>query len=72
MKVINEYRFTPNELETIEKIEVLEDGTTIIKYTITDEFQKEFELTYKRRILKINPINSELPRFLDYANVMED
>lgn len=72
MKTINEYRWTENELESIEKISVLEDGTVLIEYTITDEFKKEYELTFKHRILKINPINSDLPRFESYANIMED
>lgn len=71
MKELNAYRWTDNELETIEKISVLENGTIIIEYTITDEFKKEYELCYKHRILKINPVNSDLPRFESYANVMK-
>lgn len=72
MKAINEYRFIENELEKIEKISVLEDGTVLVEYTITDEFQKEYELYYKHRILKINPISSVLPRFESYAKRVEE
>lgn len=69
MKEINGYRFLKDELKEIEKISVLDNGEILIYYEITLEFQIKNDLLYKHRILKINPINSDLPRFESYANI---
>lgn len=59
-------------LEKIQKIDILEDNTIIILYSITDEYMKEYDLYNKNRILKINPTKSEeWQMVMDYANVME-
>lgn len=71
MKVINEIPVEKGDIEELKKIQVLEDGTVLIKYTIPDEYMKKYGLTFKNRICKINPINSDLPRFESYADTNE-
>lgn len=76
MKVIlsvNDYS-TPilKGLEKIERIDLLEDNSFLILYTITDEYMKENDLFYKHRILKINNNLEDYRKIQDYANVMED
>ena len=76
MKVIlsvNDYP-TPilKGLEKIERIDLLEDNSFLILYTITDEYMKENDLFYKHRILKINNNLEDYRKIQDYANVMED
>lgn len=68
-KVIKEFQFEENEIESIQKIKLLNDGTVIIEYTITDEFKKECDLYYKNRIIEINNnIENEALKIQSYAN----
>lgn len=75
MKILNNYDlgefFSPiNEgLKKINKVNLLEDNTIIIEYTILEEYAKKNDLFYKNRILKLSQ-NGWSP-IEDYANVME-
>lgn len=61
----------PKGLERIEKIDILEDNSIIILYTVNDDFMEENELFYKNRILKLDPSkNEEYLAIMDYANIM--
>lgn len=72
MEVINKIIVNKGDVEELQKIEVLEDGTVLIYYTIPDEYMKKYELIRKNRICKINPINSDLPRFESYSNINDN
>ena len=68
-EIIREFQFEENELESIQKIKLLEDGEVIIEYTITDEYKEKNNLYYKHRILKIdNSFKNENLKFQNYAN----
>lgn len=58
-------------LEKIETIDVLEDGTVMILYTVRDNYMKEHDLLLKHRILQINTNLEDCKRIQDYANIME-
>lgn len=59
-------------LEKIDKIDILENGITIIQYSVTDEFMKENELYYKDRILQLDPnAKEDYLKSRDFANVMK-
>ena len=44
-------------LEEVEAVKVDEYGSVFIFYSVTDEFMKENELTYKHRVYEINYYN---------------
>lgn len=68
-EIIREFNFEENELESIQKIKLLEDGQVIIEYTITDKYKEENNLYYKNRILRINNnCENENLKFQSYAN----
>ena len=68
-EIIREFNFEENELESIQKIKLLEDGEVIIEYTITDEYKEKNNLFYKHRILQINNnFENENLKFQSYAN----
>lgn len=69
---VNNYATALEGLEKIEKIDILEDGTTMILYTLKDNYMKEHDLYYKHRILQINNNLEDWRKVQDYANVMED
>lgn len=54
-------------LEEVEAVKVDEYGVVFIFYSVTDEFMKENELTYKHRVYEINYYNQEKPMFTSYA-----
>lgn len=59
-------------IEKLKKIDILEDNTIIIQYTITNEFMKQNDLYNKNRILKIDTSKTEEWQVIqDYANIME-
>lgn len=75
MKVIlssKNYNTALEGLEKIETIDVLEDGTVMILYTIRDNYMKEHDLLLKHRILQINTNLEDYRKIQDYANIMED
>ena len=58
-------------LEKIEKIDILEDNTIVIQYTITNKYMKEYDLYNKKRLLKIDVSkNEEWQIVQDYANLL--
>lgn len=59
-------------LEKIETIDVLEDGTVMILYTVRDNYMKEHDLLLKHRILQIKTYLEDYRKIQDYANIMED
>lgn len=75
MKVIlssKNYNTALEGLEKIETIDVLEDGTVMILYTIRDNYMKEHDLLLKHRILQINTNLEDYRKIQDYGNIMED
>lgn len=66
------YNTSLEGLEKIETIDVLEDGTVMILYTIRDNYMKEHDLLLKHRILQINTNLEDYRKIQDYANIMED
>lgn len=68
---VNNYATALEGLEKIEKIDILEDGTTMILYTLKDNYMKEHDLYYKRRILQINNNLEDWRKVQDYANPLE-
>ena len=72
MNIIKEYEFDKNELESVEKIQLHEDGTVTIEYTITDEYKEKYNLYYKHRIVKIdNSIKNDALKITSFANAKE-
>lgn len=75
MKVIlssKNYNTALEGLEKIETIDVLEDGTVMILYTVRDNYMKEHDLLLKHRILQIKTYLEDYRKIQDYANIMED
>jgi hypothetical protein len=75
MKVIlssKNYDTALEGLEKIETIDVLEDGTVMILYTVRDNYMKEHDLLLKHRILQINTNLEDYRKIQDYGNIMED
>lgn len=59
-------------LEKIEKIDILENNTIVIQYTITNKYMKEYDLYNKKRLLKIDTSKSEEFQIIqDYANLLD-
>lgn len=54
-------------LEEVEAVKVDEYGTVFIFYSVTDEFMKENDLTYKNRVYEINYYNQDQPIYTSYA-----
>ena len=75
MKVIlssKNYDTALEGLEKIETIDILEDGTVMILYTVRDNYMKEHDLLLKHRILQINTNLEDYRKIQDYGNIMED
>lgn len=75
MKVIlssKNYDTALEGLEKIETIDILEDGTVMILYTVRDNYMKENDLLLKHRILQIKTYLEDYRKIQDYANIMED
>lgn len=55
-------------MEEIKSIELLDNGVVLIRYTLTDEYMKEWNLIYKERQLQLDP-NEKRPvlKEQDYA-----
>lgn len=54
-------------LDHVEAVKVDEYGTVFIFYSVTDDYMKENELTYKNRVYEINYYNQDKPMFTSYA-----
>lgn len=42
-------------MEEIKKIDLLDNGAVLIRYTLTEEYMKEWNLIYKERQLQLDP-----------------
>lgn len=54
-------------LDYVEAVKVDEYGTVFIFYSVTDDYMKKNELTYKNRVYEINYYNQDKPMFTSYA-----
>ena len=54
-------------LEQVQAVKTDDYGTIFIFYTVTDEFMKEKELTFKNRVFEINVHDQNELVFTSYA-----